>query len=53
MNNSNKNKTLMNNKTFKKMVFTTFIAANIIMNLGYIQSRESSKVDLKKRLTVW
>ena len=37
---------VLENKTFKRIVFSMTILGTIIMNLGYIQSaRDSSKVD--------
>ena len=40
------NKTnILNNKYFKEITFVIMILSTIIINLGYLQSRDSSKID--------
>jgi len=45
MKKANKNLNILENSSFKKIVFLTMIISTIIINLGYICPRESSKVD--------
>ena len=41
----NDTKNILDNGYFKKIIFTMMLISNIIINLGYLQSRDSSKVD--------
>jgi len=41
----NNTKNILDNGYFKKIIFSMMIISNIIINLGYLQSRDSSKVD--------
>ena len=41
----NNTKNILVNNNFKKTVFTLMIISTIIINSGYIQSRDSSKID--------
>jgi hypothetical protein len=49
----NKNTDLLDNRYFKRFVYSAFITSTIIMTLGYVQpSRDLSKVDdLKDKAT--
>jgi len=48
MDNVDKKFNLLEKSIFKGTVFTLMIITTIIINLGYIQPRESSKVDYFK-----
>lgn len=41
----NNTKNILNNGYFKKITFAIMLISTIIINLGYLQSRDSSKVD--------
>ena len=45
MDNEDKKIDFLQNKFFKNIIFTLMIFTTILINSGYIQSRESSKVD--------
>ena len=38
-------KKILDNKNFKKIIFTLMIITTLIINLGYVEPRDSSKVD--------
>ena len=38
-------RSMFDNNTFKKVVLTTMMITTLIINLGYLDSRESSKTD--------
>lgn len=42
---ANSNLSLLDNNVFKKLVFVVLMVTTFIINLGYIQTRESSKAD--------
>ena len=43
--NMNYTKKNLDNKNFKKIIFALMIITTLIINLGYVQPRDSSKID--------